>query len=110
MTERDSDAMMRVIRQTASRLFGELGYDNTNLRMIGDAVGLAPEVVEELSGGKKCSGAETRTWQWPSTSTCSASGAAIDTVGRAMDKVHAGIALEARPRGVGAMRIPLARS
>ena len=53
MTERGADEMREQIRQVAFRLFAQLGYDNTDLRLIGDSVGISPEAVEELTGGKR---------------------------------------------------------
>lgn len=53
MAEGRDDELVRRIRSTASRLFSELGYDGTDIEMIADALGLKPEIIRELTGGKK---------------------------------------------------------
>ncbi|SFO55072.1 TetR/AcrR family transcriptional regulator [Actinomadura madurae] len=37
----------------AARLFGELGYDEVSIHMVADAVGVAPETLVDLYGGKQ---------------------------------------------------------
>ena len=37
----------------AARLFGELGYDGTSLRLIADALGASPSTVIEVAGDKQ---------------------------------------------------------